>query len=134
MLDGGAQSFRQACNALLLNQKIIVLSGLRASSKAFAKELKVDSKESEAKEILTPYFAAAQFLKEVAVLVSEDEKGISETILQDWYRNYFGQGKCYVGDPKRGDFDTKQQLLDDAWNLFIKEKLYLKIQPLVSYK
>ena len=118
----------------MLNQKIVVLPGLRATSKSFAEEvIKDDSKESETKAILTPYFTAAKFLKEIAILVTKNEGIISETILQDWYQNYFGQGKCYIGDPTRGDFDTKQQLLDDAWNLFINEKLYLKIQELVSY-
>jgi hypothetical protein len=131
MLEGGAQSFRQACNALLLDQKITVLSGLRAPSKAFAKEIIKDGFNES--EYTTPYFAAAQFLGEVANLIRENDGIISEVDLQSWYKNYFGRGKCYVGDPKRGDFDTKQQLLDSAWALFVQEKLYLRIKELVSF-
>lgn len=122
LLEGGTQSFRQACNALLLNQKITILQDLRSSAKAFAKE-----------EILTPYFSAAKFLKDLSFHISEKKGNVSEVILQNWCRDYFGPGKCYVADPKKETFDTKQKLLNDAWDLFIKEKLYLKIQSLVSY-
>lgn len=119
MLDGGVQSFRQACNALLLNQEITVLTGLRAQSKAYAKEI-IDETE-----IFTPYFAAAQFLKEIVELVNSE--GFTKEQLQRWYANYFGLAKCYTGDPKRGDFDTKQKLMDEAWELFIQHDLHLKI-------
>jgi hypothetical protein len=122
LLDGGAQSFRQACNALLLDQKITVLSGLRTPERSYLKG-----------EVLTPYFVAANFLKEIAQLILEN-KDISEQFLEEWYRNHFGLGKCYVGNPKNPNFDTKQKLLDDAWNLFIQEELYRKIESSVTFK
>lgn len=134
MLEGGVQSFRQACNALLHHQKITVLPDLRAPSKALAKEFIRGDSEREPREILTPYFGSAKFLKDLTVFISENNGNVSETMLQGWYRNYFGQGKCYVVDLKKGNSDTKQKLLNDAWDLFIKEKLYLKIQTLVSYQ
>lgn len=121
MLEGGAQSFRQACNALLLDQRIIILSGLRASTQAFAHDG-------------TPYFAAAQFLQEISLLISQKDGDISEGELQKWYGCYFGHEKHYIADPKRADYDTKQSLMDAAWSLFMNEKLYLKIQVLVSHQ
>jgi len=124
MLDGGAQSFRQACHSLLLDQEIIILPGSRAPSKAFAKE----TFQELASEVKTPYFNASRFIQEVITAISEKDKSNYENYLNDWYKNYFGRGKCYIGDPKRGDFDTKQKLMDDAWKLFIEEKLYLKIK------
>lgn len=108
LLEGGAQSFRQVCNALLLDQPLTILSGLRDPERASAPDG-------------TPYFSAARFLRDVA-RQSED--------LEEWYESYFGQGKCYVGDPRKPDFDTKQKLLDAAWALFMAEKLYLKLPSL----
>lgn len=122
MLDGGAQSFRQACHALWLDQKIKISSGSRNLSKAFAKEIIQESNS----EIKTPYFNASYFLHEVTKNISGKNESDFEDYLKNWYKDYFGQGKCYIGNPKRGDFDTKQKLLDDAWKLFITEKLYLK--------
>lgn len=121
MLEGGAQSFRQACNALLLDQIITVLSGLRAPPQAFANDG-------------TPYFAAAEFLQEIDSLISQKDGNISEADLQEWYKGYFGPGKHYIADPKRRDSDTKQNLMDAAWSLFMSEKLYLKIQTKVSHQ
>lgn len=128
MLDGGAQSFRQACHALLLDQKIIILSGLRASSKAFKTEILEDEMS---REIRTPYFNASYFLQEVTSIIKKNDFD-GEEYLKHWYRGYFGVGKCYIGDPKRGDFDTKQKLMDEAWKLFIESKLYLKIKACVE--
>lgn len=127
MLDGGAQSFRQACHALLLNQKITIISGLRAISKAYKTEI---TEGIEPQEIRTPYFNAAHFLQEVVDHITKE--GYGEEQLKKWYSEYFGLGKCYIGDPKRGDFDTKQKLMNDAWQLFIESKLYLKIQLLIA--
>jgi hypothetical protein len=112
LLEGGAQSFRQVCNALLLDQEIMILSGLRAKERAFASDR-------------TPYFTAAQFLQDIREHIAE--KGDSDDDLQMWYRNYFGQSKCYIGDPKRPDFDTKQKLMDEAWSLFMHARLHLKL-------
>ena len=127
MLDGGAQSFRQACHAFLLGQETTIYSGLRAPLKASSFEVGEGNKS----QIKTPYFNASQFIQEI-----EDHmigKGWNEEDLKKWYSQYFGQGKCYIGDPKRGDFDTKQKLMDEAWNLFIEHKLYLKTKhPLAS--
>jgi len=124
LLDGGAQSFRQACNALLLDQKITVLSGLRTPERTHLKEGILN----------TPYFVAAKFLKELSQLISEKKDIISETFLQEWYQNYFGPGKCYVGSPTNPNFSTKQQLLNDAWSLFINKKLYDKIESSINFK
>lgn len=128
MLDGGAQSFRQACNALLLDQNINVLSGLRSAARGISIEI-IDGITVE-----TPFFGAAKFLRDVTNIISKHGEAISEDVLQNWYKNYFGMGKCYVGNPSKGDFDTKQKLMDDAWDLFISGKLYLKIGKLVTHK
>lgn len=128
MLDGGAQSFRQACHALLLNQKITILPDLRAISKAYKTEM--TGEEGQPREVKTPYFNASHFLQEVADLIARENS--NEECLQVWYEGYFGIGKCYIGDPNRGDFDTKQKLMDDAWKLFIESKLYLKISTLIA--
>lgn len=115
VLDGGAQSFRQVCNALLLDQKIEVLSGLRTTARGLAPDS-------------TPFFSASKFLADLNTLISKKGSDISEDELQSWYCQYFGAGRCYVGDPRKPDFDTKQKLMDAAWNLLVKNKLYLKIQ------
>lgn len=112
LLEGGAQSFRQVCNALLLSQEIVILSGLRSADRAIAPDG-------------TPFFSASKFLQDIRAHISR--KDVSIENLQEWYKNYFGKGKCYVGDPRKPDFDTKQKLIDDAWALIVEEKLYLKL-------
>lgn len=131
ILVGGVQSFREACNALLLGQNIVALAGLNSPSNAFAKEVITDV-HGKPREVLTPYFSAAQFLKDIVTHLSD--KGTSEIELQNWYNNYFGRGKCYVSDPRKGDFSARKKLMDNAWDFFIKEKLYLKIQRLCSFE
>lgn len=113
VLDGGAQSFRQICNALLTDQKIIVLADLRTPERKHVLENGVQTK----------YFVAAEFLREASK--QED--------MQNWYSNYFGKGKVYIADPKKYDFDTKQDLMDSAWKVFIENKLHLKISKLVAF-
>jgi hypothetical protein len=122
VLDGGAQTFRQVCNALLLKQKIEVLSGLRSAERGNQIDI-VDGASTT-----TPYFAASKFLQDLAALQSP-----SEEQLQEFCRNYFGQGKCYVGNPKKPDFDTKQGLFNEAWKLFTKERLDRKLTTLVTF-
>ena len=126
VLDGGAQSFRQACNALLLDQNIQVLMGLRDISKGWVVEDINDTK------ITTRYFAASIFLNELKTLLEEKGDNINADELNQWYSCYFGRGKCYVGDPKRQDFDTKQKLINDAWKLLVEERLDRKIKTLVT--
>ena len=114
MLDGGVQSFRQACHALLLNQKIIALSGVKAEGKS-------------------TYFIAVQFLKQLAQDLLESGTADPEEYLKQWFLNYFRDGKCYVCDPNKRTFATKQKQLEAAWDLFLREKLYLKIDELITF-
>lgn len=135
MLEGGVQSFLQACNALRLGQRISILNDLRSEEKGFCLEFAGVSHMDmygRPNEIQTPYFASSRFLKEVEKLVAQHPAEKIEEVLQKWYRSYFGKGKCYLADPKRGDYDTKQKLMDQAWKLFMEEKLYLKIPELVN--
>lgn len=111
LLEGGAQSFRQVCNALLLDQEIIILSGLRSSTNAFDPDG-------------TPYFTASKFIRDIFLNISQKKLDVRD--LQSWYKNYFGKGKCYIANPQKPDFDTKQKLLDEAWDLFIRAELYKK--------
>lgn len=123
VLDGGIQTFRQICNALLLDQQIDVLSGLRTPASARVIDSNVDS---------TPYFVAAQFLKDITAFTLKKGPSLSAQDLWQWYQGYFGPGKCYVADPKKPAFSTKQKLLDEAWELFVKERLDRKLQILVK--
>lgn len=120
MVEGGVQSFAQACNTLQRGIPIAILTGLRTEASAYAIE----------DDVRTPYFAAAQFMKDVIAFMDQTSNAM------DWdsfYRGYFGKGRCYLADPKRADYDTKQKLMDCAWAQFLEEKLYLKIRELVTY-
>lgn len=123
VLDGGVQSFRQICNALLLDQQIDVLSGLRTPAKA---------RVTDSNGRSTPYFVAAQFLKDITAFIVKKGASFSEEDLRQWYQDYFGPEKCYVADPKKPAFSTKQKLLDEAWALFVRERLDRKLQILVK--
>lgn len=123
VLDGGAQSFMQICNALLLDQKINILSGLRTPEKSEV----IDSQGNE-----TPYFSASQFLHDIASFVKERGEPLSERELQQWYHNYFGPGKCYAGDPQKPDFNKKQKMIDESWAFFIQHRLDRKLETLVE--
>ncbi|MBS0655928.1 MAG: hypothetical protein JSR46_09135, partial [Verrucomicrobia bacterium] len=130
MLDGGVQSFRQACNALLLNQKITAMTGLRAEDKKYVSEISAHSQDI----VRTPFFAAVQFLSEVAEALLERKDRDPDEHLKEWFKQYFGKGKCYVCDPKKKTFDTKQRQLEEAWDLFLNEKLYLKMDKLITFQ
>jgi hypothetical protein len=57
-----------------------------------------------------------------------------EKDLHLWFASYFGKYKGYICAPYRKDYDTQQVLMKEAWELFMKEKLYLKIGDLVTYE
>ena len=118
MLEGGIQSFRQACNFLLLERPIIALTGLRGEKTRFALTEDGQSKN---------YFTAPEFLEFMKNKVKDgkEETTPSDEILNGWYDEYLHTR--LLSDPKRGDYDTKKKLLDDAWKLFKGEKLYKKL-------
>jgi len=116
VLEGGAQTFAQICNALFLGRKITILTdGLRSPSRSHAPDG-------------TPYFSAAKFLDDCTKFFKLN----GDKPLQNWYLSYFGPGKCYLSDPKKPDFDTKQKLMDQAWHAFTTHSLYIRwiVEPI----
>lgn len=117
MQVGGIQSFRQACNFLLLQRPILALSGLRGDKTRFA-ILEDGSRKN--------YFDATEFLQFLKEKVAMQQEEISNALLDAWYSEYLSIR--LLADPKRGDYDTKKKLLDDAWKLFKDEKLYKRLE------
>lgn len=130
LLDGGIQSFRQTCTALLLDQKIIALSGFRTEKSDFIEEASDHSQGT----VKTHYFAAVQFLKDVTAALKDTTSTNHDAHLNQWFERYFGKGKCYICRPNKGTIDTKQKLLHEAWKLFVDKKLYLKIDSLITFQ
>ena len=128
MLEGGIQSFRQACNLLLLGRPIVALAGLRGDRTRFA--IAEDGKPKN-------YFTAPEFLQFMKDKVKRleisgdcssglyDDLLITDTILNGWLDEYLSNH--LLSDPKRKDYDTKKKLLDDAWKLFKTERLYARL-------
>lgn len=116
MLEGGIQSFRQACNFLLLKRPIVALADLRGDKTCFAKMADGSTKN---------YFSAPEFLQFIKEGVQGCKQAITDELLEDWYNGYLGAR--LISDPKRQDYDTKKKLLDDAWALFKAEKLYERL-------
>lgn len=117
MVEGGIQTFRQACNFLLLRRPILSLMGLRGDKTRFA--VGEDGKSKN-------YFTAPEFLQFLKDRIKElGQKDLSNKILDGLYDEYLSTR--LLSDPKRKDYDTKKKLLDDAWKLFQTEKLYMQL-------
>jgi hypothetical protein len=116
MAEGGIQSFRQACNFLLLERPITALANLRGPKTRFA--LLVDGTKKD-------YFSAPEFLQHMKENVKAVKGEVSDSLLDTWYQEYLSTR--LIADPKRQDYDTKKALLDDAWKLFKTEKLYKRL-------
>lgn len=113
MAEGGAQSFRQACNMLLLGCPILALRGLKTDKTSFAI---VDGQPKY-------YFNAPEFLS----FLKDKVRGVvvTDELLESWYAEYFKDR--LLSDPKRGDSMTKPALLIEGLKLFKERKLYEKL-------
>lgn len=116
LCEGGIQSFRQACNFLLLERSVTAISDLRSEKTRAVEGVK--------------YFAASEFLAYVKEKVSHAESEITDKILNEWYEDYFHHH--LFSDPKRNDADTKKKLMHEAWAIFVDNKLHEKLH-LVSF-
>lgn len=113
MLEGGIQSFRQACNFLLLGRPIVALTGLRSDMTA-----ETDGAPS--------YFTASEFLQFIKDKVEGcNQKILSDAVLNEWRDEYFC-GRL-LSNPKKGDCDARKKLFNDAWQFFKVEKLYTRL-------
>lgn len=116
VLDGGPQSFRELCNALLLDRKVDILAGLRTREKTWGMQ----------GEVSTLYFSAAKFIQDLKLFVNEKGDAPSKGELQGWYDTYFGPGSCCSPNA------AQKKLIDEGWNLIMEHALYLKINALVT--
>lgn len=126
MLEGGIQSFRQACNFLLLGRPIVALTGLRGEKTRFG--LAEDGN-------LKNYFTAPEFLQFMKDKIKNLETSDACSnepyedhlikVLNEWFDEYLSNH--LFSDPKSKDYDTKKKLLDDAWKLFKAERLYTRL-------
>lgn len=124
MFEGGAQSFKQAVDALYLKQKITTYTGLREERKLRVTEENLEGFPEG--PITTEYFNATTFFKELQQLLKERPHATKED-LQTFFTDYFGPGKHYIVDKKRKDYNTKEKLLHKAWDLFLREELYKRL-------
>ena len=115
MLEGGIQSCTQVCNLLMLKKPIIALSGLRGDKTRFG-----ITETGEKKD----YFTASGFLKYLKEKAFE-QTGVSDEILNSWKDEYLLSH--LLADPKRQDYDTKKKLIEQSWELFKQENLYLNL-------
>jgi len=107
VIEGGVQSFCQACNFLRLEYPVIAIAGLRSERTRYG--TLPDGSKME-------YFSAVSFLQFLKDKKDQIAGEVSDDLLDSWYREYFDTH--LLADPKRQDYDTKQNLFNEAWELF----------------
>ena len=112
LLEGGIQSFRQACNALLLGKPIKAISRLRGE-RSFG--MKTD-------DSFVPYFSTVDFLQYIREKLREKTSTVTDEQLHEWKNEYFKTH--FVADSTRPDYSTKSALLEEAWKIFLEDRLY----------
>ncbi len=109
LVEGGIQSFHQACHFLLLQRPILGIDNLREENKLFS---------------ATGFL---QFLKEH---VTNCPVAISEELLNCWYDSYL---KTHILANSKNEY-KKQEQLDEIWSLFKKNKLYQRLTLFSLYE
>ncbi len=108
-LEGGIQSFSQVTNALRHSIPVDLVYNLRKPKDA-------------------TFFSTAGFLFKIKEAALEGKKLTKESIEQI-YKDY----NKIPWDPTRADAQTKKALFEKAFNDFIHEKLYEKIEQLCTF-
>ena len=103
--EGGAQSFIQCINGLLLGKKILGISGIRDN-------LKEDS---------VKYFSCVEFLD----LIKRNIKSMNIDIIKELYLD-----SCLLFNPNKGDAGEKNRLFQEGWDKLVKYKLYNHLDEL----
>ena len=113
LLEGGCQSFIQACNILSMGKPICSLTGLRDRSSQ-------------------SYFSAAEFLHFIATESSKvGEEEIDREFLDSLKNKYLLSHS--LADPKKPHYKKKIALLEKAWNLFVEKRLDKNFYLLKTY-
>jgi len=129
LLDGGIQSFRQACNFFLLEKPIVSLSNLQASLSTFQDcDLRTWG-DSDFGDSFQPsecgLFSASGFLQFLRRRAMANPEFASEEWLEAEARAYFETH--LFGDPAKTNLAAKQKAFNDAWRFFKQHKLYEKL-------
>ena len=112
-LEGGAQSFKQATNALTLGIPLIMVYNIRKP-------------ENE------KFFSATRFFK---LISDEYKKGQTPTKdrIREIYNSYV-KTLVSLWDTKKPDFETKKALFEKGMEEFIAEGLFERVPALCSFR
>jgi hypothetical protein len=111
MIEGGTQSFRQACNFLLLERPILGINNLRRGVLSYSSH--------------PNYFSAPEFLHFIKTCLANCNEPISDKLLDSWFDAFFTTH--LIADPKKPDYSIKEKLLVKSWEFFKKQRLHEKL-------
>jgi len=115
LLEGGVQSFRQVCNALLLGKPVKAINRLRGE-----KSLGMHKADG-----LFPYFSAVDFIQYIRNHIEAQPSSVTTEQLNEWKIEYFKTH--FLADPERPDYSTKGVLFEEAWKIFLENRLYHRL-------
>jgi hypothetical protein len=112
-LEGGAQSFKQVTNALLLGVPVILVYNIRKP-------------ENE------KFFSTARFLKLIKDAYGKGEEPTKQKI-EEIYNAYVKTLES-LWDKNRPDYETKKALFEKGIHEFINQGVYEKVPSICSFK
>lgn len=116
VVDGGIQSFNQIVNCLIDDKQIHVLYGARDTEKE--RDYDVDTKT------FIKYFNAGEFLS-IFSDINESKQSLNKKNINQILSYYLEERELY--DKRKGDANTKDKLFDHAWNKFVDNELWKKM-------